>query len=128
MNDNLMVESQQKQTHLTKPSLVSEIERISLQRQNETIEDQIQNYMEKGLKFFTKEDISYNWILQDDNIRLINKPITSNVENLKQEINSRDLTCELKVFLFIINITIAFETNNRRPSSSRKTNRSAKGC
>lgn len=57
----------------------------------------VRNYMEgkseRGL------DLSYEWIVKEPNIALINKSIVLDIEKLKTILNIRDLTCELKVLI-----------------------------
>jgi hypothetical protein len=66
-----------------------------------SLKNKIKNYMDGALQFKSNQDLSYNWILQDENIKFLCDPITSNLENLKKLINSRDLLCELKVFFIV---------------------------
>lgn len=50
-------------------------------------------------KYYKLEDLSYEWVLKDTNVQIINKSIKSDLMNLKSlALDRRDLTCELKVF------------------------------
>lgn len=71
--------------------------RTSYSPKDQKILEKINYYMEGSLEFQSSEDISYKWIKEDENIKLINRPIVSSLEDLKNQINSRDLICELKV-------------------------------
>ena len=70
---------------------------ITMSSEDKNILNKIKDFMEGRLEFESNEDISYNWVMQDENINTINKPIVCSLEDLKNQINSRDLICELKV-------------------------------
>jgi hypothetical protein len=75
----------------------------------------VRTYMEGKLQ--RGQDLSYDWIIKEPNISLINRSIVLDTEKINTIFNKRDLTCELKVRRIIFNFIIyklAFKTNNRR--------------
>jgi hypothetical protein len=79
--------------------------------------DEIRNFMDGKLR--DKTDLSYDWIIKEPNILLINKSIEADSNQINGVMLKRDFGCELKVnnitncieFLFIF---LAFKINNRR--------------
>jgi hypothetical protein len=55
----------------------------------------IKNFMEGRGK--EEDDISYNWILKDNNIQYLNKCIKTDMLNIKSVVERRDTNCELEV-------------------------------
>jgi hypothetical protein len=61
--------------------------------------------MEKELKWlknnFSKDnklfDFSYEWILKDSNIEILNRSVQVDLNNMKSIIENRDMACEFKV-------------------------------
>jgi hypothetical protein len=99
MNDKRTFDIDLKQTELNSEKdqiLVSKNDYIQ-NKDPASLIIKIKNFMDGALKFKSNQDLSFNWILEDENIKFICEPITSNLENLKTNINSRDLLCELKV-------------------------------
>jgi hypothetical protein len=55
----------------------------------------IKEYMEGEHKY--SEDLSYKWINKDNNLKMLNKCLKSDLTNLKNFIEKRDTNCEMKV-------------------------------
>ena len=62
-----------------------------------------------------EEDISYNWILKDNNIEYLNKCIKTDMLNIKSVVERRDTNCELEVRnlikIYFFNYSIIFTPN-----------------
>lgn len=83
-------------------------------KKDEEIEDDpiinsIKEYMEGEHK--DTEDLSYKWINKDNNLKMLNKCLKSDLTNLKNFIDKRDTNCEMKVKFFFI---LAYKIDDRR--------------
>ena len=79
-------------------NLEKEVKELNKEEENleeDPILNSIKEYMEGEHK--DTEDLSYKWINKDNNLKMLNKCLKSDLTNLKNFIEKRDTNCEMKV-------------------------------